>query len=156
MKFRVLAAGTRLPDWVDKACADYSKRFCAQLKFELIEIPVTARGANADIARAVAREGQKMFGAVRADDFVVALEVGGKTLSTAGLATWLGVRMQEGRDLAFMIGGPDGLARPCVERANFKLSLSALTLPHGIARVLLIEQLYRAYTIGRGHPYHRS
>jgi 23S rRNA (pseudouridine1915-N3)-methyltransferase len=156
MKLRVLAAGTRLPDWVNEACADYAKRFGSQLKFELLEIPVSARGANADIARAIAREGEKMLGAVRAGDFVVALEVGGKTLSTAEVALWLSARLQEGRDLVFLIGGPDGLASACVERANLRLSLSALTLPHGLARVLLIEQLYRAFTFGKGHPYHRA
>ncbi len=151
----MLAAGTRLPDWVNEACTDYSKRFGSQPKFELLEIPVTARAASADVVRAVAREGDKMLAAIRADDFVVALEVGGKTLSTAEVALWLAARFQEGRDLVFLIGGPDGLARGCIERADLKLSLSALTLPHGLARVLLIEQLYRAYTFGKGHPYHR-
>jgi 23S rRNA (pseudouridine1915-N3)-methyltransferase len=156
VKLRVLAAGTRLPGWVDAACADYGKRFASDLKFELIEVPLAQRGVRADMARAVAREGEKMLSAIRADDFVVALDVRGKTMSTAELASWLSARTQEGRDLAFLIGGPDGLARACLDRANLRLSLSALTFPHSLARLMLVEQLYRAYSLGKGHPYHRA
>jgi len=97
-----------------------------------------------------------MLGAIGTGAFVVALEVGGRSMSTVELARWLVARMQEGRDLAFLIGGPDGLARGCIERADLKLSLSALTLPHGLARVVLIEQLYRAFSLHKGHPYHRA
>lgn len=156
MKLRLVAAGTRLPEWIDDAYAHYAKRLGADLKCELVEIPVAARGANADIARAMAREGEAMLRAVRPGDFVVALDVRGKTLSTEELAQWLRTRMQEGRDLSFLIGGPDGLAPPCLARADFRLSLSALTFPHGLVRVLLAEQLYRASSFNRGHPYHRA
>jgi 23S rRNA (pseudouridine1915-N3)-methyltransferase len=155
VRLRVLAAGTRLPDWVDAACADYARRFTSELKLELIEIPLAQRGPRGDVARAVEREGERMLAAVRASDFVVALEVGGKSMSTLELARWLAARMQEGRDLAFLIGGPDGLAPACRDRAEIRLSLSALTLPHALARVMLIEQLYRAFSLHKGHPYHR-
>jgi 23S rRNA (pseudouridine1915-N3)-methyltransferase len=156
VKLRLLAVGTRLPGWVHAACSDYSKRFASDLKFELVEVPLAQRGLRADIARAVAREGEKMLGAIRADDFVVALDVSGKTMSTTELAAWLSARTQEGRDLAFLIGGPEGLARACLDRANLRLSLSTLTFPHSLARVMLVEQLYRAYSLGKGHPYHRA
>jgi 23S rRNA (pseudouridine1915-N3)-methyltransferase len=156
MKVRLLAAGTRLPDWVNEACADYTKRFGSDLKFELVEVPVSPRGPNADLARAMVREGEKMLQSIRADDFVVALEVAGQSMSTEKLAAWLGSRMLAGADVVFLIGGPDGLAKICRDRANLRLSLSALTLPHGLARVMLVEQLYRAWSLTRGHPYHRA
>lgn len=156
MKLRMLAAGTRLPDWVNAACGDYAKRFGAEIKFELVEIPVTPRGPNADLARAVAREGERMLAAIRPGDFVVAMQASGKSLSTEQLSQWLRTRLRDGRDLVLLIGGPDGLAPSCVERADFELSLSALTLPHGLARIVLIEQLYRTWSLSKGHPYHRA
>jgi 23S rRNA (pseudouridine1915-N3)-methyltransferase len=156
VKIRLLAAGTRLPGWVDAACADYVRRFGSDLRFELVEIPLAERGARADLARATAREGEKMLGLIRAGDFVVALEVGGKPMSTGQLALWLEARRREGQDLVFLIGGPDGLAPGCLERADLRLSLSALTFPHSLARVMLIEQLYRACSLNKGHPYHRA
>jgi len=156
MKIRLLAAGTRLPGWVDAACKEYLKRFGPDLRLELIEIPLAQRGARADAARAVAREGERMLGAIRPADFVVALEVGGRAMSTEQLARWLGERMQGGRDLVLLIGGPEGLAPACRERADLALSLSPLTFPHGLARVMVVEQLYRAWSLTRGHPYHRA
>jgi 23S rRNA (pseudouridine1915-N3)-methyltransferase len=156
VKLRLFAAGTRLPDWVGAACADYAKRFASDLKFELKEIPLAQRRVRANVARVVAGEGERMLSAIRADDYVVALEVGGKSMSTEQLALWLGARMQEGRDLVFLIGGPEGLACACLERADLKLSLSALTFPHGLVRVMTVEQLYRAYSLNKGHPYHRG
>jgi 23S rRNA (pseudouridine1915-N3)-methyltransferase len=156
VKLRLVAAGNRLPQWVNDAYSHYAKRIGADLKCELLEIPVAARGPNADIARAMAREGEAMLRAVRPGDFVVALDVGGKTMSTEELAKWLRTRMREGGDHSFLIGGPDGLAPACRERADLRLSLSALTFPHGLVRVILAEQLYRALSFNRGHPYHRA
>jgi 23S rRNA (pseudouridine1915-N3)-methyltransferase len=156
MKIRLLAAGTRLPGWVDVACAEYIKRFASDLNFELTEIPLAQRGARAAGTRALLREGERMLGAIRADDFVIAMDVAGRTMSTEQLASWLGARMREGRNLVILVGGPDGLARACLDRADLRLSLSALTFPHGLVRVMLVEQLYRAYSINRGHPYHRG
>lgn len=88
--------------------------------------------------------------------FVVALDVGGRELDTAGLADWLQARMRDGRDIALLIGGPDGLDPACVARADFRWSLSALTFPHGLVRVMVAEQLYRAQSLLKGHPYHRA
>jgi len=101
-------------------------------------------------------EGQRLLAAVRRDDFVIALDERGEQMTTRELAAWLGGRMQEGRDLAFLIGGPDGFAPAVLERANFRWSLSRLTLPHALVRVVLTEQLYRAHGVLTNHPYHRD
>jgi 23S rRNA (pseudouridine1915-N3)-methyltransferase len=101
-------------------------------------------------------EGERMLAQVPPGTYVVALDVLGKPLDTPALAQWWAKRLQDGRDLAFLIGGPDGLAPACLERADEKLSLSKLTLPHGLARVVLAEALYRAVSLLKGHPYHRA
>ena len=156
MKCRVIAAGTRLPGWVDAAFLDYQKRLKKPISIELHEIPVATRGGSVSTARAIEREGQAMLAAIAKDDYVVALEVTGKSLSTEDLAQWLETRMREGGNIAFLIGGPDGLMPQCTERAARSWSLSALTFPHGLVRVMLAEQLYRAATLIAGHPYHRA
>ena len=156
MKCRVIAAGTRLPSWVDAGFLDYQKRLKKPISIELQEIPVATRGGSVSTARAVEREGQAMLAAIAKDDYVVALEVTGKPLSTEGLAQWLQTRMLEGGNIAFLIGGPDGLMSQCRERASRSWSLSALTFPHGLVRVMLAEQLYRAASLLAGHPYHRA
>lgn len=155
MRARVLAAGTRLPRWIDEAFTDYAGRLTGELKMELREIPVTQRHGN-DVARARAEEGRRMLAALDAGMFVVALEVGGKAHTTEALSRWLAARLQDGRDLAFLIGGPDGLDPACTQRADATWSLSTLTLPHGLARVVLAEALYRAFSLLKGHPYHRA
>lgn len=156
MKCRVIAAGTRLPGWVDAAFLDYQKRLKKPISIELHEIPVATRGGSLSTARAIEREGQAMLAAIAKDDYVVALEVTGKSMSTEDLAQWLQVRMRDGGNIAFLIGGPDGLMPQCVERAARRWSLSALTFPHGLVRVMLAEQLYRAASLIAGHPYHRA
>jgi len=108
------------------------------------------------VAQAMAREGERLLAALLPADRVIALDERGRELTTRELATWLGDRMQQGEDLAFLIGGPDGLAPEVLRRSNYKLALSRLTLPHALARVLLAEQLYRAHCILANHPYHRD
>jgi len=156
MLIRVVAVGTRMPHWVEAGIADYARRLGPELRFEIQELPATKRGANELPARAIAEEGRRMLLAIDADDYVVALDVKGKGLSTEQLAQWLGERLGEGREVLFLIGGPDGLAEPCLKRANLRMSLSALTLPHALVRVVLAEQMYRAMSILKGHPYHRA
>jgi 23S rRNA (pseudouridine1915-N3)-methyltransferase len=155
MLIRLLAAGTRMPEWVDAGVADYAKRFSGQLKFEVKEIPLGTRNSPADTPRAMAEEGRRMLAAIKSDTYVTTLEVKGKPFSTEQLAEWLGQRLHSGQDLALLIGGPDGLAPECLRRSNHRWSLSPLTLPHSLARVVVAEQLYRAQTILSGHPYHR-
>ena len=114
------------------------------------------RSAAADPGRAIAAEGRRLLEVLRPGEFVAALDERGTQLSTRELAAWLQLRMQEGADLAFLIGGADGLTPQVRERADFKWSLSRLTLPHAMVRVLLCEQLYRAHSILVNHPYHRD
>jgi 23S rRNA (pseudouridine1915-N3)-methyltransferase len=155
MHVRVIAVGTRPPGWVRSACEDYITRLRSQLPVELIEIGTGPRRGGA-AARAAAAEGQRSLAALRGEEYVVTLDERGREFSTRELAAWLGKRMQEGRDLAFLIGGPDGHAPEVRARSNMSLSLSRLTLPHALARVVLLEQLYRARSLLSNHPYHRD
>ncbi|MFO1467697.1 MAG: 23S rRNA (pseudouridine(1915)-N(3))-methyltransferase RlmH [Steroidobacteraceae bacterium] len=154
MRCRVIAAGTRLPAWVDAGFQEYQKRLRQPVTLELREIPLGARSAGA--ARAKQREGEAMLAALGRDDHVVALDVAGRSLSSEQLAAWLRQRLGEGRHLAFLIGGPDGLSGDCQSRAELAWSLSPLTFPHGLVRIMLAEQIYRATTLIAGHPYHRA
>ena len=156
MKCRLMAAGTRLPDWVNAGFQDYQRRLRTPIELELLEIPIATRRSGENPRPAVAREGSTMLAAIRPDDYVVALEVGGKAMSTEQVSVWLARRMQEGRSLALLIGGPDGLAPECLNRADQRWSLSPLTLPHALVRVVVAEQLYRAMSLLAGHPYHRA
>ncbi|HEX9405530.1 MAG TPA: 23S rRNA (pseudouridine(1915)-N(3))-methyltransferase RlmH [Steroidobacteraceae bacterium] len=156
MKCRLIAAGTRLPDWVNSGFHEYQKRLRSPLTLELHEIPVATRRAGENPQRAVQREGADMLAALGKDDYVVALEIAAKTMNTEQLSAWLAERMRDGRSLAFLIGGPDGLSPPCLERADQSWSLSPLTLPHALVRVVVAEQLYRATSLLAGHPYHRA
>jgi 23S rRNA (pseudouridine1915-N3)-methyltransferase len=155
MLMRVIAAGTRMPAWVDAAFADYAGRLRGDYRLDLVEIPLGRRGGG-EVAKAVAAEGMKMLAAAGERSLVVALQVGGRPLDTAQLARWLEDRAREGQPLAFCIGGPDGLAPDVDARARLRWSLSALTLPHGIARVVVAEALYRAVSVIKGLPYHRA
>jgi 23S rRNA (pseudouridine1915-N3)-methyltransferase len=143
MRIRLIAAGTRLPAWIDAGFEEYRRRFGRGLRFELVEIPL-------------AREAERMRAAIGDSDYVVALEVGGRAMTTPALAEWLAARMAGGKDLALLIGGPDGLDAGLSARADFRWSLSPLTWPHGLVRVMVAEQLYRAHTVLIGHPYHRA
>ena len=156
MKCRLIAAGTRLPDWVNEGFREYQKRLRTPLVLELIEIPVATRRAGENPQRAVIREGENMLAALGREDYVVALEVSAKSMTTEQLSAWLAERLREARPLALLIGGPDGLSPACRERANQSWSLSPLTLPHALVRVVLAEQIYRAMSMLAGHPYHRA
>ena len=156
MKCRLIAAGTRLPDWVNAGFREYQKRLRAPLVLELLEIPVASRRAGENPQRAVAHEGAAMLAALSRDDYVVALELSGRSMSTVELKDWLAQRLEDGRPLAMLIGGPDGLAPSCLERADQLWSLSPLTLPHALVRIVVGEQLYRAMSLRAGHPYHRA
>jgi 23S rRNA (pseudouridine1915-N3)-methyltransferase len=156
VKCRLIAAGTRLPDWVNSGFLEYQRRLRTPLVLELHEITVATRRAGENPERAVQREGVGMLAAIGRDDYVVALEITGKSMSTEQLSVWLADRLRQGRPLSLLIGGPDGLAPPCLERANQRWSLSPLTLPHALVRVVVAEQIYRAMSLLAGHPYHRA
>jgi len=156
VKCKLIAAGTRLPDWVNQGFREYQKRLRAPLKLDLTEIPVATRRAGENPQRAMMREGESMLAALGREDYVVALEVSGKAMSTEQVSAWLAERLRNARPLALLIGGPDGLAQDCRARAQYSWSLSPLTLPHALVRVVLAEQLYRAMSVLAGHPYHRG
>ncbi len=155
MLMRVLAAGTRMPPWVDAGFAEYANRLRGDYRLELFEIALGQRGRG-DPRRAVAEEGERMLAAAGERAHLVALQVGGKPLATDQLARWLEDRAGEGQPLAFCIGGPDGLSPDVDARARLRWSLSALTLPHGLARIVVAEALYRAVSVIKGLPYHRA
>jgi 23S rRNA (pseudouridine1915-N3)-methyltransferase len=156
MKCRLIAAGTRLPDWVNTGFLEYQKRLRAPLILELEEIAVATRRAGENPQRAIAREGADMLAALGPKDHVVALEVAAPQRSTQAVSSWLAERLRAAKPLALLIGGPDGLAPECIERADESWSLSPLTLPHALVRIVVAEQLYRAMSLLAGHPYHRS
>jgi 23S rRNA (pseudouridine1915-N3)-methyltransferase len=152
-RLRILAVGTRMPGWVEQGFEEYRRRLPRECALELREVPLARRGA--DTARALADEGEALLAALGADERAIALEVGGRALDTAELATRLGEWRDHGERVAFLIGGPDGLAEACRARARERWSLSRLTLPHPLVRIVLAEQLYRAWSLLAGHPYHR-
>ncbi|MFL6548607.1 MAG: 23S rRNA (pseudouridine(1915)-N(3))-methyltransferase RlmH [Povalibacter sp.] len=156
MLLRLIAAGTRLPEWVNQGFEDYASRLTQEYRLELKEIALGQRSGAASAQQAIAKEGERMTAALPSRAFIVALQVKGKSLSSEQLAEFLGARARDGRDLAFLIGGPDGIAPDLDAKADFRWSLSALTLPHALARVMVAEALYRAVTIVKGHPYHRG
>jgi 23S rRNA (pseudouridine1915-N3)-methyltransferase len=144
-----------MPAWVDAGFADYASRLRGDYKLELTEIAVARRGAG-DSRRSVELEGERMLAAAGARAALVALQVTGRALSTGELARWLEERARLGEPLAFCIGGPDGLAPAVDRKACLRWSLSTLTLPHGLARVVVAEALYRAVSVLKGLPYHRA
>jgi len=156
MRVRLIAVGSRMPAWVREPYDDYITRLGSGLKISLTEIEPGPRSAGRAPKKAIETEGQKILSALRKDEYVVALDEHGSEMTTRELATWLATRMQEGRDLVFLIGGPDGFAPEVLARSHFKWSLSRLTFPHALVRVVLAEQLYRAHAVLANHPYHRE
>ncbi|MEA3109756.1 MAG: rRNA (pseudouridine1915-N3)-methyltransferase [Gammaproteobacteria bacterium] len=156
MRCRVIAAGTRLPEWVNEGFREYQKRLRTPLVLDLVEIPISTRRAGENPQRSIAREGERMLAALGREEYVVSLEVNAKSMTTEQLSVWLSERLRDARPLALLIGGPDGLSDACRVRANKSWSLSPLTLPHGLVRVVLAEQIYRAMSMLAGHPYHRA
>lgn len=155
MKIRLLAIGSRPDDWVRTGVATYLERLPAHLKPELVEIPLSLRSSGGDPAVAKAKEGQRIIQRLKPNEYVITLDERGKPWSSVELSRQL-VRWQvEENAVALVIGGPEGLADEVRKRANQSWSLSALTFPHGMVRVIVVEQLYRAWTILQGHPYHK-
>ncbi len=144
-----------MPSWVDEGVAEYRKRLPPELQLDIRDLPLAKRGKNTDIRRAISQEGEAMLAAIPKGDRIIALDVKGKSLSTEGLATALRGWQMDGDNISLLIGGPDGLSAECLAAAQQKWSLSAMTLPHPLVRVLFAEQIYRAWTILANHPYHR-
>ncbi len=145
-----------MPSWVEEGYAHYAKRMPADCRLELIEIPAGQRRKNVDIARVLKKESDKQLAAIPNGCQVIALDVAGRTWSTTELAHNLSTWMGSGRDIALLVGGPEGLHADVLQRAELRWSLSPLTFPHPLVRIVLAEQLYRGLSLLRNHPYHRA
>mgnify|MGYP001822987552 CR=1 FL=1 len=156
MHIRLIAVGDRQPAWVDEAFANYTGRFPRQWKFRVDAVAAARRSAKKAPAAAKTEECRAILAKIAAGERVVLLDERGSQLQSTELAARLESWQSEGPDLCFVIGGPDGVADRCRQRADFTWSLSRLTLPHGLARVVFAEQLYRAWSLATGHPYHRD
>ncbi|MGM8898903.1 MULTISPECIES: 23S rRNA (pseudouridine(1915)-N(3))-methyltransferase RlmH [unclassified Psychrobacter] len=161
MKVRLLTVGNKMPNWVQSGFNEYYKRIQPMLSTEIVELAAAKRAKNpsdANLAQYREQEGQTILAAhtTATREQLWVLDVKGKMLSTEGLAEKLADAMQQGDDIAFVIGGADGVSQDVLAQADVKWSLSALTLPHPLVRVVLMEQLYRAMSINHNHPYHRG
>lgn len=145
-----------MPRWVSEGYEEYARRMPAECGLKLVEINPGHRGKNADIQRTLRDEGERMLKAIPKGCQVIALDVQGSSWSTEKLSKKLGAWMGDGRDLALLVGGPEGLAPDCLARAEGRWSLSPLTMPHPLVRVVVAEQIYRAWSLLRNHPYHRA
>jgi 23S rRNA (pseudouridine1915-N3)-methyltransferase len=146
VRVRIVAVGTRMPEWVTQAYEEYTRRLRSSMRVDLEELAVGKNKADEE-TRLLERVG---------DDYLVTLDEHGKSLTTVELAKWLAQRQQDGRNLSFVIGGPDGLGPEILKKAALQWSLSALTFPHAMVRVILAEQLDRAHSVLQNHPYHRE
>lgn len=155
MKIRLLTITHKSPAWIQEGYHDYAKRLPAQCSLELIEIPAEKRTPSADLKRLTEREGEKMLAAIKPTHRVIALDVKGKLWTTEQLAEQLADWQQGGRNIDLLVGGPEGLASSCLEKAELLWSLSPLTFPHILVRLIVAEQIYRAHSILQQHPYHR-
>lgn len=155
MRLHLLAIGRKMPDWVAQGFRTYAGRMPKEMPLLLQELASGDRGKGGNPARAREVEAERLLQAVPASSRVICLDQRGRQQTTEALAGCLADWRQDGNDAAFLVGGPDGLATACLERADESWSLSRLTLPHMLVRVLLAEQLYRGSTILAGHPYHR-
>ncbi len=156
MRIHLVTVGQRMPAWVETAYQDYAGRLPHELRLVLVEIAPPPRGKSADIARLKRQEGDKILRALPRDAEIIALDERGQMHDTAGWSAALARWLPSGRDTAIIIGGADGLDAAVLERAHHSWSLSRLTLPHPLVRVMVAEQLYRAWSLQVNHPYHRA
>ncbi|MDX1569418.1 MAG: 23S rRNA (pseudouridine(1915)-N(3))-methyltransferase RlmH [Xanthomonadales bacterium] len=156
MKIRLLAVGQKMPKWVTAGVTEYTRRLPAHLGLDVVELAPGRRSRNQPPDHAIAAERDALMKSLKPDDTVVALDRAGELWSTEKLASRLRGWMGSGRNVALLVGGPDGLHADCLTRANMSWSLGRITLPHPLVRIILAEQIYRAWTILEGHPYHRG
>jgi 23S rRNA (pseudouridine1915-N3)-methyltransferase len=155
MRIRLLAVGQKMPDWVTEGYQEYAKRLQDDVRLELVEIPAAKRGRHNDTDAWKRQEAEALQAAIHPSDRVVALDVLGKPWSTENLRDRTAQWLQGGQNIALLVGGPDGLAPDLLAQASERWSLSPLTLPHPLVRIVVAEQIYRAWTLLKGHPYHR-
>jgi 23S rRNA (pseudouridine1915-N3)-methyltransferase len=155
MQIHLISVGSRMPDWVKSGYDEYAKRLPRECELVLKEIPLGQRGKNCDVARIIREEGERMNAAIPTGAHVVALDLSGQAMTTPQLSQTLSRWLESGKHIALLVGGPDGLADSVKARAAEFWSLSALTYPHPLVRIIVAEQLYRAWSILNNHPYHR-
>ena len=156
MNITVLAVGKKMPRWVDEAVQEYAKRFGRDVQYTLKEIKPEKRGTGVNAAQGMAAEEKRILEALPDHAFLVVLDERGKAPTSVELAQYMQRWQQDGEHVCFVIGGADGMTDALKQKARLMLRLSSLTLPHGMVRVLLTEQLYRAVSILQNHPYHRE
>ncbi len=155
MKLRLLAVGTRMPGWVTDGYQEYARRLPNDCSLELVEVTPGHRGKSSNKAKAMQQEADALAKVIRPSDWLIALDVLGKPWSTEQLSGHLSDWRMQGGDVALIIGGPDGIHPELLSTARQRWSLSPLTLPHPLVRVVVAEQIYRAWTVIQGHPYHK-
>lgn len=156
MRIHLIAVGRRMPPWVEQGYHDFAKRLPAKCSLSLAEVPTAKRRKGLPLSRLVEQEGTQMLSMVPRDARIIAMDEQGEQWTTRVLANKLQGWLQGGQDIALLIGGPDGLAPSCREGAHELWSLSTLTLPHSLCRIIVAEQLYRAWSMLEQHPYHRG
>lgn len=156
MRIRLVSVGTRMPQWVQDGVLEYCKRLPRDFALQIVEVPLGLRGKSASIEQAIKSEGENCLKACDKDAYLVAMDLRGKVQTTEGMAAEIGRLRDEGRNLTMVVGGPDGLSDQVLESADAIWSLSALTFPHPLVRIILAEQIYRVWSILSGHPYHRA
>ncbi|MDR3490448.1 MAG: 23S rRNA (pseudouridine(1915)-N(3))-methyltransferase RlmH [Gammaproteobacteria bacterium] len=155
MLLRLIAVGQKMPAWVNEGFQEYAKRLPAGYTLKLIEIPAEKRTKQADIKRIIESEGEKILSTIKPGNLVISLDVFGQSWSTPQLSEGLQKWHDASLDVDLLVGGPDGLSASCLQKSQLKWSLSPLTLPHPLVRIVVAEQLYRAWSIIHKHPYHR-
>ncbi len=156
MVIHLISIGNKMPRWIQEGYQEYAKRLPSECTLKLVEIAPGHRGKSADIQRSTREEGERMLKALPKRCRVIALDVRGQAWSTEKLSSRLGDWLGGGQDIALLVGGPEGLAPECLQRADGRWSLSPLTMPHPLVRVVVAEQIYRAWSLLRNHPYHRA
>lgn len=155
MRIHLIAVGERMPAWVSSGYEEYRKRLGTECALHLHEIPPEKRTGSQPVAKILQKEAQRIRDAIPRHSHIVALERTGKSWSTLDLAERLRAWLQGGQDVVLLIGGPEGLDQELLQHSNAQWSLSPLTFPHALVRVMVAEQLYRAYSILKNHPYHK-
>ena len=156
MQIYLISVGNKMPDWVSDGYREYARRMPRECQLQLIELPPAQRSKTTNLERAIEEEGQRIIKAIPNNCDIIALDVNGKNHSTESLAKLMETWLHSGRDIALLIGGADGLSNSCLSQANSKWSLSKLTFPHPLVRVIVAEQIYRAWSLMNNHPYHRA
>ncbi|MGY1490410.1 23S rRNA (pseudouridine(1915)-N(3))-methyltransferase RlmH [Methylobacillus pratensis] len=155
MKLRIISVGHKMPDWVQSACTEYTKRMPREMSVEIVEIKPDKRASGKNSETVQEAEAKRILEAA-GRDYLVALDERGQEVTTLQLADKMRLWMESGRDVSLVIGGADGLHESLKRKADWLWSLSKLTMPHGMVRVMLSEQLYRGLSVINNHPYHRE